>query len=300
MHYPVESFVPQASRSATPAPQQQEAQDRPVTPTPRRQEQAMTPNGLETSAAQPSVIMPASNGSGRTFPPMAQRNGLRTTTHQQQQGNQPQRNDSSTPAPQQQQIHPQDGNSLPLGSISRESPFLMTIESQTYIRFDAAARLFAQQNGNGTHHPPQPDGYHGSWSPHVNLHNGSFLPQSNGNGAHGFMTGDHAFRSQTAPPPMVSPGFLPARNRSDTIRSYEPEFQPLSPPFYYQPGNNHYYPDYRYPVPDPYYYATVQPHFPVHEFKPTAPSVPWFSPVYLRKAARFKSDDPEAKLFIGE
>lgn len=300
MRYPVEPFVPQANGLGTPAPQQPEdtpsrngsvtptprrqaqmlTRNGSVTPTPRRQEQISAQNGSETAAAQPSVIMPATNGSGRSFPSVIQRNGSRTPIPR-------------PSAPQPQQILMQIGNISLLSNASRDPslnyPVLMTVDTHTYIRFDAASRFFGQPNDNAAPQPPQPNGHHENWTPQVN-----------GTGDHGFVTETPFSRPQTAPPPIVSPDGLPTtRDRSDTTRSLEYAFQPL-PPLYYQPGNNQYYPGYQFPVSDPYYYPMVQPQYPVHEFKPTVPSVPWFAPVYLRKTAPIKSDDPEAKLFVGE
>lgn len=309
MRYPVEPFVPQSNGLGTPAPQPEEMPARngsvtptprrlaqmstrngSVTPTPQRQAQMSIRNGSETAAAQPSVIMPATNGSGRSFPSPNQRNGSRTPIPR-------------PSAPRPQQIPTQNGNGIPSANASREPshnyPVLMSVESQTYIRFDAAARFFVQGNDNTAAQPPQPNGHHGNWAPQVNGHNATFPPQPNGHDDHDFVTEPPFFRPQTAPPPILSPEGLPARDRSDTIRSLENAFQPTPPP-YYQPGNDHYYPNYQYPVCDPYYYPTVQPQFPVYEFKPTVPSVPWFAPVYLRQTAPIKSDDPEAKLFVGE
>jgi hypothetical protein len=198
----------------------------------------------------------------------------------------------------------QYGNGSPSANASREPPrhypLLLNIELQTYILFDEAARFFAQQNDNAAPHPPQLNGHghHGNWAPHVNGHNGLFPPQPNGLGNDGVMNAELMFRPQTAPPPMLPPEGLPARDRSDTIRSLEWSFAP--PPPYYQPGSYQYYPDYQYPVSAQYYYPDVQPQYPVHELKPTAPPDPWVAPIHFRKTAPTKFDDPEAKLFVGE
>lgn len=312
MRYPVEPFVPQSNGSGTPAPREPEetpsrngsvtatprrqtqmsTRNGSVTPTPRRQEQISAQNGSETAAAQPSVIMPATNGSGRSFPSVLQRNGSRTPIPR-------------PSAPQPLQILTQIGNGPRSPDASRHTslnyPVLMTVDTQTYIRFDAASRLFGQPNDNAVPQPPQLNGHNGNWAPQANGDYDPFPPQSNGHGDHGFVTETPFSRSQTAPPPIVSPdGLPPTRDRSDTTRSLEYAFQPLPPPLYYQPGNNQYYSGYQFPVTDPYYYPVVQPQYPVHQFKSTVPSVPWFAPVYLRKTAPIKSDDPEAKLFVGE
>ncbi|PCG94994.1 Nucleotide-binding, alpha-beta plait [Penicillium occitanis (nom. inval.)] len=315
MRYPVEPFIPQSNGSGTPAPQHQQQEEMPartgsVTPTPRRQARmptqngSVTPtprrqelsaqNGSETAASQPSVIMPATNGSGRSFPSVIQRNGSRTPIPR-------------SSAPQPLQILTQIGNSPPSADASRDTslnyPVLMTVDTQTYIRFDAASRLFRQPNDNAAPQPPQLNGHNGNWAPppQANGHYDPFPPQSNGHGDHGFVTEAPFSRPQTAPPPIVSPdGLPPTRDRSDSIRSLEYAFQPLPPPLYYQPGNNQYYSGYQFPVSDPYYYSVVQTQYPAHQFKPTVPSVPWFAPVYLRKTAPIKSDDPEAKLFVGD
>lgn len=343
MRYPVEPFVPRTNGSGTPAPQQgydsmtpspqrleqkstlngsvasvpqqqkeMSTRSDSATPTPQLSEQMSPQNGLRNAATQPSVIMPLSNGSGRSFPSLDQTNGSgipasngsRTPTPKQQQEIQNQKNGSRAPFPrpcdpQPQQIPAHDGNDFSSVNTFQEPSLLMNIGSQTYIRFDEASRFFTHRNDDVVSHPPQSNGHHGRWVPHISGHNGSFPHHSNGHGDYGFMTEPLVFRPQTAPPPIAPLEILPARGRADTIRSLEYAFQPDLPP-YCQPGNYQYYPDHQYPVHNPYYYPVVQPQHPVHDLTSKPAPVPWVPPVYLRKTARFKSDDPEAKLFVGE
>ncbi|QGA21285.1 hypothetical protein EYB26_008995 [Talaromyces marneffei] len=324
IRYPVEAFVPQANGSGTTAPQQQQTpiRNRPLAPTPR-----------------PPVEMPATNGSGRVFSSIFQRNrpgtpapqqredmqtggGPRTPTPRQQQEVQTQRSGSVTPVPRQQeelrtprnvprtdtprpqQIPMQNGNGSQSAHASREPPcnypLLMNIESQTYIRFEEAARFFAQQSNNAAPlppHPHQPNGHHRNWAPHSNGHNDPFPPQPNGHGDQDSVSGELIFRPQTAPPPpMLPPEGLPGRSRSDTIRS---EYAFPFPLPYYQLGNNQYCLDDYYPT-DQYYQPNGQVPYLVKQFALTVPPVSWCAPAYLRKTAPKKLDDPEAKLFVGD